>query len=363
MTRKKQLYTTKLSRFCLGFVVLALTACGMAKVKPDEELILFSTSAHLNATGDTWVIPLHGWVFERELGSSWRRELLEELREKLDLAPNSTENALFQERARMFLVDSERGKRPYLRIQGRTFQMPRTRANGHFTSRVRIARQQLPAAVGNPWVAVDVVMPAGDKRRFSGQIQLVAPSGISVISDIDDTIKHSEVLDKKALLANTFLRPYQAVPGMPQVYRAWSERGWAMHYVSSSPWQLYPFLSEFLQQHDFPAGSWNLRSFRFRDQSFFNLFASSMKTKTPVIEGILQAYPQRRFVLVGDSGEQDPEIYGAIARRFPQQIAHIFIREAGDKDLQGRLQQAFAAVPAGSWTLFRDPKALLSWRP
>ena len=48
--------------------------------------------------------------------------------------------------------------------------------------------------------------------------------------------------------------------------------------------------------------------------------------KTGVIERILADFPRRRFLLVGDSGEQDPEIYGAIARKHPEQVERIFIR-------------------------------------
>ena len=363
-TRKKRYFA--LSTVVLLGCLLGLPPLGqaMAKIKLDEEIILFPTSAHLSAAGDAWVIPLHGWVFEREPGSYWRRELLEDLGEALELEPSSTENALFQQRGRQFLVDNERGKQPILRLAGTTVRMPRSQPNGHFRTTVRIPRQQLPDANGGTWVKVDTVLPAGDARVFQGQVQLLPSHGISVISDIDDTIKHSQVLDKKALLANTFLRPYQAVTGMPQAYRAWSERGWALHYVSSSPWQLYPSLSEFLAQQGFPAGSWHLRDFRFKDQSFFNLFASSIKTKTPVIEGILQAYPQRRFVLVGDAGEQDPQIYAAIAQRFPQQIAHVFIRDLGaDPDLAARMTQLFAGMSDKRWTVFTDAKSLASWQP
>ena len=108
--------------------------------------------------------------------------------------------------------------------------------------------------------------PAGDDRRFEGQVQLLGRTGISIVSDIDDTIKISEVPVRKELLANTFLRDFKAVPGMSEAYRQWVAAGASLHYVSASPWQLYSALSEFMEQQKFPKGSFHLRLFRLKDR-------------------------------------------------------------------------------------------------
>src|SRR6185295_2069331 len=99
----------------------------------------------------------------------------------------------------------------------------------------------------------------------TGQAYLLPPTGESVISDIDDTLKHSQVACKKTLLANTFLRPYETIPGMAGVFRDWWAEGAAFHYVSSSPWQLYEHLAAHLADEGFPTGSFHLRHFRLRD--------------------------------------------------------------------------------------------------
>lgn len=64
----------------------------------------------------------------------------------------------------------------------------------------------------------------------------------------------------------------------------------------------------------------------------------------------------RALVLVGDSGERDPEIYGTIARLYPKRIRRIFIRAVkGEKDNDKRFTEAFKGVPREKWMIFRDP--------
>jgi phosphatidate phosphatase APP1 len=184
-----------------------------------------------------------------------------------------------------------------------------------------------------------------------------------VISDIDDTIKISNVLDKEKLLANTFIKEFRPVPGMVDAYRSWAKEGAIFHYVSGSPWQLYSFLNDFMVREGFPPGSFALRSFRVKDRTFFNLFASPEKSKIPIIETILSRYAGRQFVLVGDSGERDPEVYGEIARSHPKQIVHILVRNVPGSDVsKERLEKAFSGVALDRWKLFRDAGELLGVR-
>ena len=90
-----------------------------------------------------------------------------------------------------------------------------------------------------------------------------------------------------------------------------------------------------------------------------DLFSDAGQGKRKAIERLLQAYPRRRFVLVGDSGEGDPEIYGAIARQFPGRVSAIFIRDVTDEAADGpRYRQAFAGLESVTWQLFTDPAVL-----
>ncbi len=334
-------------------VSLSGGACA-SSIKADEEVIFFPTAAQLDRESMAWIIPVHGWIFEPEDDSVWRTAVIEELLDQLELDPAARDDERFRERARMFLVDNERGKKLEVRLDGRTFALGRSEANGHFTGRLRLDREGLADLSGNAWLPFEAVMRERDRRRFSGRVQLLDPEGLSVISDIDDTIKVSVVTDKRELLANTFLREFRDVPGMARTYGQWAEAGAAFHYVSSSPWQLFPVLSAFMAREGFPPGAFHLRSFRLKDGTFFDLFAAPEASKTPTIESILRAYPRRKFVLVGDSGEKDPEIYGTIARRYQGQVIRVFIRDVSPQDDQGeRFAAAFRGLPETSWTVFR----------
>jgi phosphatidate phosphatase APP1 len=203
------------------------------------------------------------------------------------------------------------------------------------------------------------MLPAGDERSFSGRIQIVPHDGVSVISDIDDTLKVSEVADRGRLLKNTFLHPFVPVPGMAELYRQWHAAGATFHYVSSSPWQLYRPLAELLRSEGFPDGSFHLRSSQFRDPSLLRLLVSRKRNKYRIIRAILRVLPQRRFILVGDSGEKDPEIYGLIARKFPAQIERILIRRVSGRSwTKKRCRQVFRDVPCDRWQTFRDPRQI-----
>ncbi len=348
------------------FVAVMLTVSAVlplrvesSELRSDESILFFPTAARLSEDGAAWQVPVHAWVFEMELNSLWRRPLLNGLVEALGLEGDAADSEVFRARARWFLADNERGKAVTVTLSEDTRPLGLTRANGHLRGEVRLQRITDAAEQQSFWLSYTAELPAGDSRVFRGETLFVPPQGLSVISDIDDTIKISQVRDKKALLRNSFLEPFRAVPGMAAAYARLAEADAVFHYVSSSPWQLYPPLAAFLDQAGFPRGSFHLRDFRLKDESFFNLFKSSQVTKPPVIEGLLAAYPQRRFVLIGDSGEVDPEIYGEIARRHPARIAAIYIRRVtpGDRNAE-RYGAAFAGLPDELWALFDDPRTI-----
>jgi phosphatidate phosphatase APP1 len=107
-------------------------------------------------------------------------------------------------------------------------------------------------------------------------------------------------------------------------------------YVSSSPWNFFDLLDQFLSITGLPAGPLMLQDYGIDDAKLIHL--SHDDHKTTQIHEIFETYPHLPFVLVGDSGQRDPEIYRDIARRFPRRTAAIYIRdvtEAG-RDTQVR---------------------------
>ena len=200
----------------------------------------------------------------------------------------------------------------------------------------------------------------GLKEVVSGPVQLVPPRGVSVVSDIDDTIKVSNVRERRELLLNTFVRPLKPVPGMAETYRRWATNsGTAFHYVSASPWQLAPVLGEFLTRDGFPAGTLQLRTLRWRKELFGGYSPDTHKRTE--IGRLLAMFPEREFVLVGDSGERDPEIYGTLAREHPGRIRAIYIRDVtGEPATAERYKEAFKGLPAERWKVFKEPGELPS---
>ena len=320
-------------------------------LKPDEDVIFFPTAASQTSEGQ-WQVPIHAWIYESEehaLSRELSRQIIKQLLEYTELTAAQYHSEVFKQRINWFLVDNERNKRITLQVGDKTVQSARSEANGHITFNIDYPTTTKPGT----WVRLPLVTPASDERMFEAEIQLITEQGLSVISDIDDTIKISEVIDKRALIEHVFFKDYEVTPGMPKFYRELEEQGAYFHYISASPWQLYPSLKRFMDAH-YPKGSISLRHFRVTDSSFIRFFRSSMDYKINTIGDIIERYPQHEFMLIGDSGENDPEVYATIFRRYPQNIKKILIRIVNGSDTSPeRKKQAFAHVPDSKWA-FRD---------
>jgi len=311
--------------------VSSQTATKNCDINSDETVVFFPTYAYPDEDGKTWTVPVHGQIFEAEVDSIRRRAMLSGVAEMLDVEPGSAESEMLRRRLGLFLVDNERGKEMFVRMGGKTYAAGTSDADGHFRNNRRLTDAEVEGLLeeqkrADGMICYRAATRESDERDFAGQVQAVGRDGISVISDIDDTIKHSQVTDRTALLSNTFLRAFEPAAGMAELYRDWARKGAVFHYVSGSPWQLYPPLAEFIRVEGFPGGSFDLKNFRLKDPSSLGLLCSQESHKLEAIEPIMAAFPRRRFILVGDSGEQDPEIYAEIARKHPTQVAAIFIR-------------------------------------
>ena len=74
----------------------------------------------------------------------------------------------------------------------------------------------------------------------------------------------------------------------------------------------------------------------------------------------MQTYPERKFVLVGDSGEQDPEVYAALMHKYPGQVLKAYIRNVTDETAGNeRFSTVFDGICTESWLLFDDPRSLV----
>jgi hypothetical protein len=352
----------RVREFFLLFALSSLCAAGSV-LKPDESVLIFPSIGWQTTNG--WELEVHGLVFEPHAHTVITRLLRRSLGiqgEELSAA----EETLFSERAKYFLVDNERRKRITLKVGARSETLSPTGPNGHFRAEINFAGSgatpgAFAAFLTNGVLEIETLSSNKKVHPFHGQVHLVPQTGLSVISDIDDTIKISEVRDRKALIRNTFCRAYQPVPGMAQLYHDWAGQGALFHYVSASPWQLYVPLSDFISSNGFPSGTFHLKQFRVKDQSVFDLFASPEKYKTSVIGPLLRKFPERQFIFSGDSGEEDPEIYGELARKYPKQVRRIFIRDVtGDLAAGARYQKAFAGISTNAWQIYKRSSEIVT---
>ncbi|MFW5950652.1 MAG: App1 family protein [Gemmatimonadota bacterium] len=194
---------------------------------------------------------------------------------------------------------------------------------GHF--RVTLRPDHVPGRRFWHEATVELVEPRGRPARAFVAIPRAPRFG--VISDLDDTVLHTGVrnllrMGRDVLFGNAHTRiPF---PGVGAFYRALHTAGNPVFYVSSSPWNLYDVLSQFLHLHRIPAGPMELRDWGISADELIPLGHHSHKRGA--IERILRTYPELSFILVGDSGQEDPEIYRELVHDHPDRVLAIYIR-------------------------------------
>ncbi|MBP1183272.1 App1 family protein [Methylobacterium sp. PvR107] len=230
-----------------------------------------------------------------------------------------------------------------------------TDRDGYF--RVHLHPSGLPTGAG-AWHGVSLVLEADPPIPAEGAV-FIPPSGCRyvVVSDIDDTVMRTGVANKLKMLWRLFVEDAEsrvAFPGVVALYRALhagagGSEGNPMLYVSRAPWGLYEMLSEFFQRHGIPAGpvlflrEWGL-------SWTHPLPRRATDHKQALIRHMLALYRDLPFVLIGDSGQHDPEVYAQIVEENPGRVLAVYIRNVS-RDA-GRIEEivrlAGAVARAGS---------------
>ncbi|MDA1039794.1 MAG: App1 family protein [Planctomycetota bacterium] len=338
-------------------------------------IVLFPTYARRLPGTRQWRASIAGMV-ARPLPERSRRRVLARavLKRILDVDDDDIDTAIFRDRADAFFFQRLVGRPVRVAIAGRTIDAGQSDRAGHFQADVLVddddvATLATPCGSGCRWLPYDGSLTTGDDEpdpldpastpMARGRIQCIDDEGLSVISDIDDTVKITNVAHRRELLANTFLREFAAVPGMVEAFGRLATSGTVFHYVSASPWQLAPSLCEFFSVAGLPAGSMHLKLFRLKDSTPLGRLPSRKRSKRRAIERIIADFPGRRFVLVGDSGERDPEVYAAVARRHPEQVQSVLIRQveakASHEKVLSRLDRLARKLPEGRLQVFTEP--------
>jgi len=189
------------------------------------------------------------------------------------------------------------------------------------------------------WQPVEVTLldplPGGPPApRALGHAQVPpADTDFGIISDIDDTIVHTGATDPLTMARVVMLNnPRTRLPfeGVAAFYRALRRgpRGCGYNpifYVSSSPWNLYDLLIDFLRINNIPFGPLFLRDVGLEHDRLIK--SGHLEHKMNQIQTIIETHAALPFVLIGDSGQDDPEIYKEVVRRYPGRIKAIYIRD------------------------------------
>jgi phosphatidate phosphatase APP1 len=186
-------------------------------------------------------------------------------------------------------------------------------------------------------IDLDLVYPLREDAeipRAVGEV-LVPPdtAEFAVISDVDDTVIQTDATNLLRMARATFLgnaRVRLPLQGVAAFYRALhgGSTGHAlnpMFYVSSSPWNLYDLLSDFFNLRGIPIGPvLFLRDWGLSDDGFLPLHNRAHKLS--YIKEIVETYTSLPFILIGDSGQEDPEIYAEVVSRYPDRVRAVYIR-------------------------------------
>jgi phosphatidate phosphatase APP1 len=96
-------------------------------------------------------------------------------------------------------------------------------------------------------------------------------------------------------------------------------------YVSSSPWNLYGFIAEFMEMNGIPHGPMFLKDYGIDRNQFIR--KGHEEHKLQAIERVLAFYPRMRFLLIGDNGQRDVSVYAQAVRDYGDRVAAVFIRD------------------------------------
>jgi len=147
-------------------------------------------------------------------------------------------------------------------------------------------------------------------------------AGVVVISDIDDTVLDTKVTSKIKMLKGVLMksaRDLNTFKGAPPLFRVWAKRRYPVVFVSGSPVNLYSRLQHFLTLTRFPAAPLLLKELG-KDK-----LTEQKGYKLRQIKKALDLLPGYKMILVGDSGEADPEVYAEVARRYPKRVKVVAI--------------------------------------
>jgi len=291
-------------------------------------------------SGTDWLVPIRSWAHENRGAPAQLLTKLAQRKVKCDEPEIENLRLRFGD----FPDDDKSHEKVTIQFDSdpdkEQYQLGKSDPNGLIETKLKLSEakaRKLLESQGSPrgWLTFHAVSGG---HAGKGRIRLIEPEGLSVVTDIDDTIKVTEVPAEKAtVLRNTFCRDFVPASGMAETYKEMGDI--PFHYVSGGPWQLYAPLYDYLISGSggYPEGTFHFSDFpknilaKDTRAVLLQVIAGSMQKtyqhKVSQITNLMERFPGRKFILVGDSGELDPEVYRHIRDKFPQQVQEIRIRD------------------------------------
>ena len=341
--------------FICACFIACISSCASTHELTATQQVVFGPSLASPAMNGSkgWLMRIQGRVFEPSEGSTGRKALIDALAPMLG---GNRSEALYRARAGYFVSDSVRNASVSIALGDRVAVLRPTDASGCFASDIPIGGDEAARLVRNGLIAFESLPTAGQASRFRGTALMVPTEGVTVVTDMDDTLKVTNIKDHAEAKANTFVRPFQPVAGMAELYRAWQQASGAplhFHVVSAGPWQFHEPLRRFTEDAGFPAFTWDMRCIDITNPAV--LVEETVKPdpqrvqdfKVTAIRALLARLPLRHVVLVGDSGERDPEVYATIVKEFGARVDAVYIRNvSGEGQDAKRYDDLFGPLEA-----------------
>lgn len=337
-------------------------------------LAVHDGAARRSASGN-WVVPVQAWIYRRnearhKIRMALCRKLLVEMCHGIqDIDAGARKR--YEERGRLIFRTlafrgGERNSMLEVLFDGEEAwrQLPPTGRDGRVKTEltVKAATAERASADGGPMgrrelgftVRIPAAKAGGKDVVQRAAMLMTEPTGVLVVSDIDDTVKVTEVFrGRDMVVRNTFLEEFRPVSGMAQLFRSWAlDFGAAFAFVSNSPPEFQEPLRDFLVDSGFPKAPVHLRPLGGTKEE-----RRSFKQRK--IEELLKQFPFKKVVLVGDSGERDPAVSAELLRRYPEQVVKVLIRQV-HPDFSVH-PSVFEGLPEEQWQVFVDPAQ--AWLP
>jgi phosphatidate phosphatase APP1 len=189
------------------------------------------------------------------------------------------------------------------------------------------------------WEFADIELADGSLETPQPVMRVSPQARVGIISDIDDTILHSSITDWKTAAQLTFLhnaRTRKPLLGVAKLYaalQAGADRAGRnpIFYVSSSPWNMYDLLEDFMALNAIPPGPIFLRDLGLDQGKFIK--SPGHGHKLDKARELMARMPHLRWILLGDSGQADAELYAQAAQEMGERLLAIYIRDVDpDRD-------------------------------